>query len=381
MTKKPKNSHRVSKVERLLNLVAFLLKQDEPMPWLVIRTQVVGYDEPAEEAADGARGRGGGEAAMVHEPTAAYAVKSAKSSSAGDRRFERDKGILKSLGIPVEYVPRNSIDPGGYYIPRESCFLPRVKLSGEERKILACLHTTAALDGASPVLGALTSALQKLRFDETLLEEEAAVGLPIFRLGAAEQAGVQGNLAALIGAARLRKVVTFHYHSMHRDAVEERAVEPYGVFLRAGKWYVVGRDTVKQAVRMFRLDRILTQAAVNEENTGRPDFQRPKGFRLKKYVGSVTWESGPDPDSKTLYDAEVAFDEEVWWMAREALAGSRYRVKRENGGAVVMMPVHREQPLVRWLLKYGAHAEVVSPKPLRDLMTETARDIRQRHIG
>jgi len=380
MAKRSGHTRRVGKVERLLNLVAFLLRQDEPVPWFTIRAQVAGYDEPDEPDGWSARPERAGEVAGVAEAGTTYAVRA--RSAAGERRFERDKEILKSLDIPVEYIPRNSIHPGGYCIRREACFLPRVRLTVEERKILACLHTAAALDGASPVLGALTVALQKLRFDEALYEEAQALEhLPIFRVGAAEQPAVQADLAALIGAAKHRKTVAFQYHSMNRDAVEERTVEPYGVFLRAGKWYLVGRCALRRAVRMFRLDRMTSQARVNEENAGRPDFERPRGFRLKKYLGSLSWESGLDPDARKLYDAEVAFDGEVWWMAREALAGSRCCVREEDGGARVTMPVHREEPLVRWLLKFGAHAEVVSPKPLRDLVAGTVKNIRQRHIS
>ena len=380
MAKKSGQTRRVGKVERLLNLVAFLLRQDEPAPWFVIRSQVTGYDEPDEPEGGRARRERAGQIAQVAEAGTAYAVKA--SSAAGERRFARDKEILKSLGIPVEYIPRNSIYPGGYCIRREACFLPRAALTAEESKILACLHTTTILDGASPVLGSLTAALQKLRFDEAVGgEEQELEHLPVFRVGAAEQMAVQADLAALIAAAKHRKTVAFRYHSMSRDAVEERTVEPYGVFLRAGKWYLVGRCASRRAVRMFRLDRMMSQARVNEENASRPDFERPSGFRLKKYLGSLSWESGSEPDARKLYDAEVAFDEEAWWMARDALEGSRCRVKEAGGGARVTMPVHREEPLVRWLLKFGAHAEVVSPKPLRDLVISTVKNIRQRHIN
>jgi proteasome accessory factor B len=380
MAKRSASAQRVGKVERLLNLVAFLLKQEEPVPGLTIRAEVAGYGEPDEpEGLSAHRAHADGGAAVAEAATT-YEVRAC--SVAGERRFERDKEILKSLGIPVEYIPRSSIHPGGYRITREACFLPRARLTAEERKILACLHTTAVLDGASPVLGALTSALQKLRFDEAADgDAPPRENLPIFRIGAAEQAAVQVDLSALIGAAKNRKTVAFRYHSMSRDAVEERMVEPYGVFLRAGKWYLVGRCAARRAVRMFRLDRMASQARVNEENPGQPDFERPRGFRLKKYLGSLSWESGPDPDAKKLYDAEIAFDEDAWWMARDALEGSRCRAREENGGARVTVPVYREEPLVRWLLKFGAHAVVLSPPAFRNLVIDTVRGIRRRHVG
>ncbi len=378
MTSRAKHTHRVGMVERTLNLVAFLLRQDEPVPWFVIQSQVGGYDDEGAVEAPHRRAPlrdGSGRAA---EETALY--RAAKRSTAALRRFERDKELLKSLGIPIEYVPHNSADPGGYFIRRESFFLPPARLTSKERMILACLHTTAALDGSSPVLGALLSALQKLRFDEAPHENRPPDSrLPVFKLDAVARADVQDNLAVLIDAAKQHKRVTFFYHSMHRDAVEERTVEPYGVFLREGKWYLVGRCAVRQATRMFRLDRIMTQVEVNRQNPGRRDFQRPRNFRLKKYLNALAWETGPGPDAKKLYDAKIVFSKEVWWMAREAVAGARFRMRAKDGSAVVTMPVYREEPLVRWLLKYGANVVVISPERLRNLIINTVKDIRKRH--
>ena len=354
------------------------MREDEPVPWFVIRSQVSGYNDPDEsETTPGGKYSKDG-AGRAAESAATYTA--GVRSSAARRRFARDKEVLKSLGISIEYVPRNSLDTGGYYIRRESFSHPAIHLTAEHRRLLACLHTTAALESNSPVLGPLLSALQKLRFDDTPYDVPRTDDrLPVFKLGADEQPSVRANLAALINAARACKIVTFYYHSMHRDDVGRRAVEPYGTFLREGKWYLVGRCTVKQAIRLFRLDRIMTQVQVNRGNPGRADFKRPRGFRLKKYLGVLPWEKGPKPETKKLYDAKITFDDEVWWMARESLAASTCRVSAKTGGVVVSMPVYREEPLIRWLLKFGPHAVVTSPKRLRNLLIDTVKKIRQRH--
>lgn len=375
MPRKAKNTERVGKIERVLNLVAFLLKQDEPVSWSVICSRVAGYggevdDRRSVPLPDGT--------ARVAEQVATYGARTAFVAS--QRRFARDKDLLKSLGIPVEYVPHNSVDTGGYYIRRDSFFLPPAEATEEEQRVLACLHTTAALEGKNPVLGPLLSALQKLRFDDALgADHGAEENLPVAKLGAAEQAAVQGNLAALINAAQTRKTADFFYHSMHRDAVEERTVEPYGVFLREGRWYLIAFCKKRGETRMFRLDRIMTQVQVNRDNPGRPDFRRPRNFSLKKYLGARPWESGGGPEK--LYDAEIEFDVKAWWMAREALSDASCRVRQKGEGAVVVLPVCREEPLVRWLLKWGPHAVVASPRRLRDLMVKTVNGIKERHMS
>ena len=61
---------------------------------------------------------------------------------------------------------------------------------------------------------------------------------------------VTPGLAMLFDAVSRRATVTFSY----RGSV--RHLDPYGVVLRFGHWYVVGHDRDRDAPRAFRVDRI-----------------------------------------------------------------------------------------------------------------------------
>ena len=80
-------------IERILNLLAFLLTVDRPVTADEIRHTVAGYGQENDEA--------------------------------WRRMFERDKDLLRSLGIPLEMRPTDAWEvEHGYVIPREDYSLP-----------------------------------------------------------------------------------------------------------------------------------------------------------------------------------------------------------------------------------------------------------------
>src|SRR5437870_6826228 len=93
--KKP--ASRVPKAERILNLISFLLAQREPVPISAIIGRVAGYDDGA-------------------------------SRDSLLRRFERDKQVLRDMGVPVEYDAPTAYASEGYRIPKETYYLGEVEL-------------------------------------------------------------------------------------------------------------------------------------------------------------------------------------------------------------------------------------------------------------
>src|SRR5262252_5949820 len=85
------------------------------------------------------------------------------------------------------------------------------------------------------------------------------------------------SLIRLCTAVRMRRCVTFHYESHDRTS-SRRELEPYGIVHMDGRWYVVGRCRLREALRTFRLDRI------SELDVGDETFDRPAGFDAKAYL-------------------------------------------------------------------------------------------------
>ena len=212
-------SEALPPAERLLNLVIALVNTTGRMTKEQIRTSVAGYE---------------------HAP----------STEAFDRMFERDKDTLRELGVPVLTVaaPAHG-DDLGYRIDADAYALPPMQLSAAQLGVLA--------------LAAELWQDQSLRFDAARgLVKLAAVGVSApatdAMAGLAPRLHPAGPaLGPLLDAAEGRQVVRFTYRAASTGDVLERTVEPWSLLARRGGWYLVGKDTVRRAPRVFRLSRIV----------------------------------------------------------------------------------------------------------------------------
>ena len=84
------------------------------------------------------------------------------------------------------------------------------------------------------------------------------------------------RLAKIETAIFRRKTILFEYHTMERDDVGTRKVDPYQLLYQGGQFYLVGRSHERSAIRVFRLSRI--QGKVGYATKAEHDFQRPDNF-------------------------------------------------------------------------------------------------------
>ena len=166
------------------------------------------------------------------------------------RMFERDKEDLRELGVPLETGYNHPFDDDpGYRIRQQAYELPELRLEADEAAVLglaARVWQRAALEGAA------AGALLKLRAAGMEAGDEHPAPQEIEpRLGTPEAA-----FGPLWEAVRDRRPVTFNYRAAGRSEPQRRELEPWGVANRHGRWYVAGRDRVRDATRVFRLSRI-----------------------------------------------------------------------------------------------------------------------------
>lgn len=200
------------KTERILNLTICLLVSGRYLPKSQIREAVEGYHD--------------------------------LSDSAFERTFERDKDELRALGVPIEVGSFDPLfdDEPGYRIKPSEFELPPVELTADEAAVVG---VAARVWQHASVAESTRSALAKLR--------AAGVEPDTSQLAALEPS-VQAREEAFepLWTAVLDRVrVSFTYRGG-----EKRTLEPWGMTASKGRWYVIGRDTDRQATRMFKLTRI-----------------------------------------------------------------------------------------------------------------------------
>jgi predicted DNA-binding transcriptional regulator YafY len=186
------------------------------------------------------------------------------------RTVRRYITMLQDLGIPVE------AEHGRYgaYFLRPGFRLPPLIFSDEEALALTLgLLLTRRLNligDQSAVEGALAKIEAVL--PGTLRERLQAVQETLlFDLPQASQRPAAGVLLTVSHCTQQSQRLWLRYRSWG-GAESEREVDPYGLAYCCGSWYLAGYCHLRQALRVFRLDRIL----LAEERPA--TFRRPVEF-------------------------------------------------------------------------------------------------------
>lgn len=286
-------------IERVLNVLIYLLESPRPVTAEDIRRTVPGY--------------------------------STDSDDAFHRMFERDKNVLRGLGIPLELVALDAWEVDfGYTVDPDKYALADPGLTDEEKAALSLAARMVRLGGSFAGL----DGLQKLG------GMERGVGFEPF--GA--DLGAEGEtLGRLFEAVSQRSIAEFTY----RDS--RRSIKPYGVAYRRGHWYLVGAHEDEE--RIYRVDRM------SDVEVGEPDgFKRPKDFSAGELLRAQPWEATGDDQ----IDARVHFDPEVAWWASRTLG-----VAHQDGPLTASVPVSNTDAFIGWILSFGPNAEVLAPETLR----------------
>jgi len=294
----------MDRLERLINLTAALLDAERPLTADELHVRLPGY---------------------------------AENDPAFRRAFERDKDVLREMGVPLLVEPVDPVSqPGvdGYRIPKDEYYLEDPGLEPDE---LAALHLAASaveLEGAGGV-----EALWKLG-------------------GWVAEEGPPPAMAALPGASHLgpafaaisrRQPVTFTYRG------EERRVDPWRLAFRNGHWYLLGRDHARDGERNFRLDRIGSEITPDQSA---PSFEAPRGTSAP----AAPWQMGDEQPvrAQLLVDAD-----HVGWAVGQ-VGSDAVEARNDDGSAVLGVTVTNRSAFRSFVLGFLDHAEVLDPPELRD---------------
>jgi proteasome accessory factor B len=292
-----------SRVERVLNLLALLLDTRRPLSREEIVREVAGYP---------------------------------KEVSANRRAFERDKEMLRSMGVPITVEPlAGETAEVGYLVRPEEYYLPDLHLTGEETAALRVAVNAISLGSASG-----EGALMKLG------------GLPGQSDAPIASLPLVPSLATLFEAFRRRATVTFEYRG------ERRTVEPWGLTSRRGHWYMVGYDHARHATRSFRADRVTGEIDVGEDDA----FDAPDDFRPDDHIEDRAWMFGEAEPVAVDVLVDPGYLDGVLAM----LGGDVTVEQHADGSAVVSVPVVDRGAFRAVVMNFLDHAEVLRPQDLRD---------------
>ncbi|MDA8216524.1 MAG: WYL domain-containing protein [Dehalococcoidales bacterium] len=286
----------------------------------------------------------------------------ARAFEISERRLQQDLEIIvHRLHMPLDHCQT------GYYFTEHRA-LPAVTFAfGEAVALLLAAgvgQATAGVDSAQ-----LAAALARL---EALFPPELR-----HLLGALHTDGTatgadprrQRLLEVLQEAIATRTTVTMSYATASRDGeVTERAVDPYALVPYVRSFHLVAYCHLRREVRVFKVDRIQHLRPTAER------FTMPADFDVAAYLGEgwgLMRGVAREPELVQIRLRPRAGR----WVSEERWHPSQQAEWQADGTLLFSLRVGVTPAFVRWVLYYGADAEVLRPAWLAEEVRRQAEAI------
>jgi predicted DNA-binding transcriptional regulator YafY len=200
------------------------------------------------------------------------------------RTIERDIGALQQTSVPIYAEPGRL---GGYVLDKAHT-LPPVNVTPSEAVAIAV--ALGKVDG-TPFADAARSALHKLLAVMPAADVTRAAELAgRVHLVTPRDVPAPARVPRVVADALAdRRLLLIHYCD-RSDRVSTRQVEPVGYIGAERHWYLLGWCRLREALRAFRLDRIVSAEATDEIVEPRPiapaDLDIPRSLVSQVTIGS-----------------------------------------------------------------------------------------------
>ncbi len=285
------------------------------------------------------------------------------------KTIQRDIDHMRDrLGLPLEYD--RATHSYVYTAPVEAS--PTVQMSEGDafalfvaERALEPLRGTPLFDRLQSTFETLTSNLQGSV--ELTPEDHGAVSFAQFGEGRTNAVAFD----RLQKAQNEQREVSFAYKKPGARRAETRQVRPYHLTHRDNLWYLVGHDLARDDIRTFALPRM------SDVELTKKKFERPADFSPETFFADalgVVAGRGEAYDIHIRFSANVAerIEERVWHDSQQTK-------RRRNGGVDLRLRLGSLVEIERWVLGWGAEAEVLSPPELRESLTTTTATMARRY--
>ena len=177
-------------------------------------------------------------------------------------------------------------------------------------------------------------------------------------------------LPAVASALWRGRVLQVRYRRWKAPTDVDRRLEPYGLVLKAGRWYLVAGPRP----RTYRVDQILALHERDEE------CAIPAGFSLAAY-----WDGHTRDFLARLHGADavvrLAPGAAAWLPAAAARAVAETGVTEPGGWTRATVPIESADHACRMFLALGPGLEVIAPESLRERLAAAARATAARYAA
>ncbi len=282
------------------------------------------------------------------------------------RTIQRDLEALAAAGVPIEATrgPAGGYRLAGGYRTR----LTGLTYDEAETLFLAGVPGPVAELGLGTALA--NAQLKLLAALPGELREHAALAGELFHVDAPGWFRTEEKTPHLATIARTlweRQRLDTRYRL--RDKVVSRVLDPLGLVLKAGVWYLIAR-AASGGVRVYRISRFASLRARDQT------FSRPADFDLAEFWGQRTKEfERTRPQIEVRVRASRVGAVALGWL----LPGEKESIDQATAAAdgeawlELALPFEDLEHAYGDLLGVGPEVEVLAPEELRRQLTEAAR--------
>jgi predicted DNA-binding transcriptional regulator YafY len=286
------------------------------------------------------------------------------------RTIYRDVGSLHTAGIPLY---GDAGPAGGYQLLAGY----RTRLTGmtaaeAEALALAGMPGPAAELGLGGVLAAA-----QLKLDAALPAEmraRAALVRERFHLDAPgwyHDGDPVPHLSAVADTVWKQQRIEIRYRRWRAPTDVTRRLDPHGIVLKGGKWYLVARG--HGGMRTYRVNQILDLDVLAEQ------FERAEDFGLAEYwaAGITEFRAGLRQGEATIRLSPAGRDRAAELYNAETVRAVRATASPpdHDGWVTAVVPIESIENAKSEFLRLGADVEVIEPPELRARISAVARSM------
>jgi predicted DNA-binding transcriptional regulator YafY len=177
------------------------------------------------------------------------------------------------------------------------------------------------------------------------------------------------HLAALADAVLHERRVVVTYRRWTEPRRVERTLEPHGLVLKAGTWYVVARTAENPDQRTYRVSNVLALTPTDER------FTRARDFALaERWAAHLAELDERRITAAATVRVSAALRERLPDNPSHPLAAA-VRAAGDDTAEVITLPIESIGRAAADLIVFGAEVEVLDPPELRTALGELAAEV------
>jgi predicted DNA-binding transcriptional regulator YafY len=179
------------------------------------------------------------------------------------------------------------------------------------------------------------------------------------------------HLSEIAGTVWKQQRIEVRYRRWRAPTDVTRRLDPHGIVLKAGKWYLVARD--HRGMRTYRINQILDLAVLSES------FERAEAFDLAEYwtAGIGEFRAGLHQGKATIRISPAGRDRAAALYNAETIRALHATASPpdQDGWVRAVVPIESIENAHSEFLRLGADVEVIDPPELRARMSDVARGL------